>query len=274
MKFALVDSKKTEATKGAVGVCPICSAELIAKCGEIKISHWAHKKIRNCDPWWENETEWHRSWKNNFPEEWQETSLCDEQTGEKHIADIYTLHKLVIEFQHSHIVPQERNLREAFYKKMVWVVDGTRLKNDYTRFFSRKDDFQEIKEAVFCVAFPDEHFPTAWSYSTVPIIFDFRGTESINDPKDMRNHLYCVFPKRIGNYAVLAIIPREFFIKGAQNGSWLRWAQNTNNSINQFNKESVNRTVIFHRRRQNSHPGSIQSNLKFQRRSEVKRRRF
>ena len=83
MKFALVDGNKTEATKGAKGICPICGSELIAKCGEVKINHWAHKGIRNCDPWWENETEWHRSWKNNFPAEWQEIVLPDEQTARK-----------------------------------------------------------------------------------------------------------------------------------------------------------------------------------------------
>ena len=37
MKFALVDSNKTEATEGTGGICPSCNAELIAKCGEVKI---------------------------------------------------------------------------------------------------------------------------------------------------------------------------------------------------------------------------------------------
>ena len=83
MKFALIDNTKTEATKGAKGIHPGCSSELIAKCGEVKVDHWAHKGTRNCDPWWENETEWHRSWKNNFSSEWQEIILADEITGEK-----------------------------------------------------------------------------------------------------------------------------------------------------------------------------------------------
>jgi uncharacterized coiled-coil protein SlyX len=33
MKFALVNNIKTEATKGAKGICPNCGYELIAKCG-------------------------------------------------------------------------------------------------------------------------------------------------------------------------------------------------------------------------------------------------
>jgi predicted RNA-binding Zn-ribbon protein involved in translation (DUF1610 family) len=37
MKYALICGKKTEATKGAIGFCPSCGSELIAKCGEVKI---------------------------------------------------------------------------------------------------------------------------------------------------------------------------------------------------------------------------------------------
>ena len=63
MKFALVDNDKLESTKGLKGTCQICGSELIAKCGTVKINHWAHKGTRICDPRWENETEWHRIWK-------------------------------------------------------------------------------------------------------------------------------------------------------------------------------------------------------------------
>ena len=45
---------------------------MIANCGNVKIHHWAHKNKQHCDHWWENETKWHRDWKNNFPLEWQE----------------------------------------------------------------------------------------------------------------------------------------------------------------------------------------------------------
>ncbi len=122
MKFAIVNGDKTEALKGVKGICPNCGSELIAKCGELKMNHWSHKGIRTCDSWWEPETEWHRSWKNHFPNEWQENIRFDELKNEKHIADILPIDNLVIEFQHSHIEPQERISREKFYKNMVWVV--------------------------------------------------------------------------------------------------------------------------------------------------------
>jgi hypothetical protein len=129
MKLALINGLKSEAIKGAIGICPICESELIAKCGDLKMHHWAHKGNRNCDPWWENETDWHRSWKNKFPIEWQEVVHHD-KNGEKHIADIKTPNEWVIEFQHSFLNPEERRARNAFYGKLIWVVDGTRRKRD------------------------------------------------------------------------------------------------------------------------------------------------
>jgi hypothetical protein len=87
--------------------------------------HWAHKGRLSCDPWWENETEWHRNWKEKFPVDWQEV-VAFAPTGEKHIADVKTSHGLVIEFQHSVLDPDELAAREAFYGEMIWIVDGTR----------------------------------------------------------------------------------------------------------------------------------------------------
>jgi len=130
MKFAIVKGKKVEATPEVKGVCSNCESELIAKCGRVKVWHWAHKGSRSCDPWWESETKWHRAWKSCFPEEWQEVSDIDSVTGEKHIADVKTPFGLVIEFQHSPIKPEEQASREEFYKKMIWVVDGARAQTD------------------------------------------------------------------------------------------------------------------------------------------------
>jgi hypothetical protein len=40
----------------------------------------------------------------------------------------------VIEFQHSLLKPEERRARIAFYKKIVWVVDGLRRESDRKQF--------------------------------------------------------------------------------------------------------------------------------------------
>ncbi len=226
MRFALIENIKTEATKGAKGICPNCGSELIAKCGDFKVNHWAHMGIRNCDPWWENETEWHRAWKSNFSNEWQEVFLTDETTGEKHIADIRSSYGLVIEFQHSHIDQTERTTREKFYKKMVWVVDGTRLKRDYPRFLKAKENFRLTKKkGLFFVDYIEECFPAAWIGSSVPVIFDFKGVKPISDPRDWRNYLYFLYPKSYVRESMVAIISRQSFIHSVTTGDLLREKQ-------------------------------------------------
>ena len=141
MKFAIVDGKKVEATPGARGLCPSCISEMIAKCSPEKkrVWHWAHKGKRSCDPWWENETEWHRAWKGYFPDDWQEV-VHRAENGEKHIADVKTDQGWVLEFQHSYLKSEERYSREAFYRKLVWVVDGTRTSRSFLRRW-RKENF-------------------------------------------------------------------------------------------------------------------------------------
>jgi competence protein CoiA len=145
MRFALINDNRVEAQPQLRGLCSSCSRPVIAKCGTRKIWHWSHKNKTDCDNWWEPETEWHRTWKDNYPTDWQEVPLLDERTGEKHIADVRTVHNLVIEFQHSYIDPQERTSREQFYKNVVWVVDGTRLKRDYPRFLKGKRTVLKIQ---------------------------------------------------------------------------------------------------------------------------------
>jgi len=132
-RLALIDGVRTAPAPKLRGQCPLCGDDVIAKCGVVKAWHWSHKARLACDPWWENETEWHRAWKNYFPVDWQEVVLFDETTGEKHIADVRTSHSLVIEFQHSVLPPSELKAREAFYRNMIWIVDGTRgeLDKDY-----------------------------------------------------------------------------------------------------------------------------------------------
>jgi len=246
VKYAIIDGIKTEAYKGAKGICPICSSELMAKCGEFKMNHWAHKSNRDCDPWWEPETEWHRSWKNNFPVEWQEFSFIDEQNGEKHRADIHTDDKLVIEFQYSSLNPNERRAREKFYKNMVWVINGTRLIRDVPRFLKGKSDFRNTEmHNIFLTEtlFLDECFPSAWIESSVPVIFDFLGPEPLDKPTDMANLLYCLFPIRIGHDSIVAEIPRKAFINSVSNGDWSLRISNFMDKLKNEEKERQKRVA-------------------------------
>jgi len=59
MLYALnKNEEKVRATPEVKGVCPICSCLVVAKCGEIKIWHYAHRN-KDCDSWYEPETKWH-----------------------------------------------------------------------------------------------------------------------------------------------------------------------------------------------------------------------
>lgn len=213
MRFALINNERVDAAPDLKGLCPGCLHPVIAKCGTRRIWHWAHRAERICDKWWEPETDWHRSWKNNFPTARQEVIRFDPQTGEKHIADVCTEHGLVIEFQHSHLKPEERSARESFYQNMVWIVDGTRLKRDYPRFQKAWPTFTRLnRNGFFCIHFPDECFPTDWLGSTVPVIFDFQGVEPSDPPDILRNTLWCLLPGRAGGYSVVVGISRNDFV--------------------------------------------------------------
>ncbi len=124
------DRKRIPPSPGATAICQICAERLIAKCGEIYTWHWAHKIDRDCDPWKEHETEWHRKWKNRFPIEWQEVPMCDEY-GERHAADVKTDSGLVIEFQNSSISTSTIKVREGFYGNMIWVINAESFRDNF-----------------------------------------------------------------------------------------------------------------------------------------------
>lgn len=133
MEFALVEGERRRPEPGLKGDCQFCGQVMVAKCGEVILWHWAHKGRKQCDPWWENEGEWHRAWKALFPSECHEQVRFD-STGEKHIADVLLPSGLVIELQHSPMPLEEMRSREAFYDRMVWIVDAKPFKNHISMF--------------------------------------------------------------------------------------------------------------------------------------------
>ena len=214
IKYALVDGERREPERGLSAKCPICVTRMIAKCGNVRVDHWAHFTKRTCDLWWENKTEWHIAWQEKFPKEWREFPQHDPQTGEKHIADVRTSQGLVIEFQHSHLDPQERGKRERFYKNMVWVVNGTRLKRDYPRFLKGFAGFARTnKQDFFLVPNPEKSLPVTWVNSPVSVFFDFLGGISTDPPDQMRNVLWQLLPGRNEGKAVVVAVSRSRFVE-------------------------------------------------------------
>ena len=120
MQYAIVDGNKVEATKsGERGKCQGCGNEVVAKCGEIKINHWAHLSSQKCDFEREAETEWHREWKSYF----ENVEVRQEKDGEVCIADALNNKGVAIEFQHSPINAETIKKRERVHGKVIWVVD-------------------------------------------------------------------------------------------------------------------------------------------------------
>jgi competence protein CoiA len=185
MRIALVDGRRREAQSGLEGVCPFCGARMIARCGEVYAPHWAHYRLTECDHWWENETEWHRTWKNQFQLEWQEV-VHTANDGERHIADVKTDRDWVLEFQHSYIKPEERRSREVFYEKLIWIVDGRRRERDEPQF-----------EAAF-----NRGVPFAHPYARV---LDSSKGRSFGDWGESRAHVFFDF----GAPVIWWVLPRS-----------------------------------------------------------------
>ena len=177
MKYALVNDTRREAhPDNRRGVCQYCNTETQAKCGRSVVWHWAHKSKASCDPWWENETEWHRNWKNQFPVEWQEIMHVS-PTGEKHIADIKTSAGMCIEFQHSNIAYEEQSSRDSFYRNLVWIVDGTANPENVGTFARSKIDRPSgLHPLSYTVKWTSRtELLDRWSFSSKPVLFDFGG---------------------------------------------------------------------------------------------------
>lgn len=208
MKYALVNGLRLEPKAGLSGECPGCNRAVTAKCGEIRVHHWAHSGKRMCDPWWENETEWHRAWKGHFLPEWQER-IHVALDGEKHIADVKTNKDWVLEFQHSLIKPEERQSRNSFYKKIIWVVDGLRRKKDRSKFFECLGQIGAMNGHPFvgriCVAnFPDESaLLRDWVNGEAPVFFDFAEEHT----------LWCLLPKVPDGKTYVVEFSRKNFIE-------------------------------------------------------------
>jgi hypothetical protein len=205
MKLALVNGQRQEAQPNLPGKCPICDHPMVAKCGDVRIWHWAHQGSRSCgDRWWENETEWHRAWKDRFPIDWQEV-IHHAETGEKHISDVKTDRGWVIEFQHSYLKPDERRFRDAFYPKLVWVVDGTRRKRDRAQFLKALNDGVSVgNNSMVRKVFSDDcALLREWADSNAPIFFDLGEMQP----------LWWSFAKSGNGWAYVAPYPRAQFIE-------------------------------------------------------------
>lgn len=171
MRFATLNGSRIEASPKQRAKCIACGGDVVSKCGKHISWHWAHLSRTHCDKWWESETEWHRSWKDRFPYPWQEIAATDTRNGEIHIADVRTPAGLVIEFQRSTIDSDEVVARQAFYKKMIWVIDGSKNEADKFNFsiMRSRPDANGISQFQW---FGRSTLFKRW-HTTTPVFIDF-----------------------------------------------------------------------------------------------------
>lgn len=143
-------------------ICPQCGGEVLSKCGQINIWHWAHKCAGDCDTWHEPETEWHLAWKELA---WVE--LCEVKMGD-HRADIRSRSGLVIELQNSPISPEEIREREEFYGNMIWIVNAQDFASriSLTRTYERDSGKLHSSKLVW------KHPRESWRAAEEPVLLD------------------------------------------------------------------------------------------------------
>jgi competence protein CoiA len=109
--------------------CPSCNSELFIKNGEIKISHFAHKSLMNCDLWIENESEQHLGLKKILYQWFKKTDKVEIETYLPELnqrPDLLVNDKIAIEIQCSHLPIKRLKERTVNYQshgyKVLWLM--------------------------------------------------------------------------------------------------------------------------------------------------------
>lgn len=124
------DDKRIRASHNIIGFCPECNEQLIPRCGDLNINHWAHYPDSTCN-YGEGKTEWHMKWQERALDLGADCEVPFIHNGTKHIADI-VFNNRVIELQHSNIEKSEVIRRSNFYVGLPdkrfrcdWIIDYT-----------------------------------------------------------------------------------------------------------------------------------------------------
>lgn len=193
MKYALLHDEYVTATphqKGAV--CPLCLSEVVARCGEINVHHWAHKKGAHCDVWCEPDSEWRHKWLDSFSGCRIEQKL--EIGKEKHFIDVQTEFGTNILLRRGRIKEAELAKMEDFFPSLVWIVDLGSAKRAVNQFGKAhvegfiSHSFDEVYKTIM----GDEGLPSAWTKCRYPVFFDFSSAKDL--PGYISDFLWCLMP--------------------------------------------------------------------------------
>lgn len=179
------DQKRAPVAKGERTTCRDCGGPLTAVMPVENTPHWRHK-AGDCDPWSEPEGPWHLGWKKLFDMSCREIGLRDPVTRELHRADVLvgsgTSIATVLELQHSPISEDERNAREAFYRRehrMFWLVHIHNESSFLGTYFNMSLDFKsrvvnlDGKEfAIMRWMGPNKQFIEKWKRAGAHVFFN------------------------------------------------------------------------------------------------------
>ena len=157
----IFDLNRNKALPGSTSECPCCKSKIVAKCGSIKIWHWAHESLGECDSNWEPMTQWRLDWQAKVREELTEIIMGH------HIADIRLTSGKVVEIQHSTLPLEVVQEREAFYGNMTWIFDG---KDFFRRLVIKEKEFNGEPSHGFRFKNPRSYITGATKY---PFYIDF-----------------------------------------------------------------------------------------------------
>lgn len=168
--------------------CGICKSVVIGKKGEYKKKHWAHKRNKDCDHWYEPITDWHLTWQNYFPEKNREKIIT--KNGKSHRADLQLDNKMVIEVQNSPINIENISSREEFYgeNNMIWILNGETLAK-YSEITIEEFPYQYY----FIIDFP-EKLPNNPDYLTEELyeqVMEFYGLHYLENVQFTSNKIIC-----------------------------------------------------------------------------------
>ena len=191
MKYAMINSQKVEAKPNLKGaLCPKCKSEMIAKCGSIRIHHWAHKKGAHCDEWAEPENAWRLNWLKAFEGFRQEEII--KQGNESHFVDVLTENGTPILFRQKAPSSDDMAKMESFFRGLIWFANmGASIRACKAFEKAMIEQFiteSEIKNVWLCSC--EKGIPAAWLDAKYPVFLDFRCSEEI-----VNDYLWCLMPK-------------------------------------------------------------------------------
>ncbi|WEV45602.1 competence protein CoiA family protein [Streptococcaceae bacterium ESL0687] len=132
-RINLVDFTDYESLKNKSFFCPHCHSSLIFKNGPVKNAHFAHKSLKECNFYWENESQEHLGLKKSLYAWFSKDNQAQVEfylPEIKQIADIMVEERLAIEIQCSSLSLERLRERTSSYQEIgvtvIWIL-GQRL---------------------------------------------------------------------------------------------------------------------------------------------------